>query len=494
MMNTLSTFVLLTSIAFLAGGEAAVRADAGVPAPIPSDQPSAAQKAQIARKYGMFCHFGMNTYTDVEWGNGKTPAGTFAPPAGFEEKIEGWVKTAHDAGMRYFLCITKHHDGFCLWDSKVTDYCTSNPEIKNHVDVVKAVAAACRKYNVAFAVYYSLWDRHEPSYSNPKAYKEFMLKQLTELMSNYGPVCELWLDGSWDRPAKDWYLDEVYATVKRLQPDCQISSNWTIGAPDNINATVHPAQQKDGYPIRYFPSDFRLGDPDLPVTPDPKHFVHDGKSYYMPFESTVTVSAQNHWFAHPSDQKAKSAAQLEDFFYIATAQDNLLVLNIPPDKEGNLIPAQVASVMELAKRLNLGPGRQFPKAPVNLAIGATATASAIWSDPNDKNDYSAARAIDGNPGTRWASAKDTAAATLEVDFGKAVEFDRVVISEYAERVKSFAVEVWNGSKWSEVATGTDLGERKELRFPVAKASKVRLNIKQATDAPSIWEFKVLKPE
>jgi alpha-L-fucosidase len=222
--------------------------------------------------------------------------------------------------------------------------------------------------------------------------------------------------------------------------------------------------------------------------------VHDGKSYYLPFEATVTVSAQNRWFAHPSDQKAKSAAQLEDLFYAATAQDNLLVLNIPPDKEGNLTPAQVASVMELAKRLNLGPGKPFPKAPINLAIGTTATASATWSDPNDRNDYSAAQAIDGNPGTRWASAKGATAATLEVNLGKPVEFDRVVVSEYAERVKSFAVEVWNGTDWSEVASGTDLGERKEIRFPVTKASKVRLNIKQATDAPSIWEFKVLKPE
>jgi alpha-L-fucosidase len=329
--------------------------------PIPSEQPSAAQKVQIARKYGMFCHFGMNTYTDVEWGNGKTPAGTFAPPPGFEEKIDGWVKTAHDAGMRYFICVAKHQDGFCLWDSKATDYCTSNPEIKNHVDVVKAVAAACRKYNVAFAVYYFLSDRHEPSYSDPKAYKEFMLKQLRELMSNYGPVCELVLNGSVERQAKDWYLDEVYATVKRLQPDCQISTDWTIGDPNNIKAAVLPAQQKDGDPIRYFPSDFRASSSNLPATPDPKHFVHDGKSYYMPFEATLPVSTQNHWFAHSGDQSAKSAAQLEDLFYAATAQDNLLVLNIPADKEGNLIPAQVASVMELAKRLNLGPGKPFPR-------------------------------------------------------------------------------------------------------------------------------------
>lgn len=331
--------------------------------PVPSEAPSTAQRAQIERKYGMFCHFGINTYAGEEWTDGTVKPGVYAPPADLEQKIDTWVKTARDAGMRYFLCITKHHDGFCMWDSDTTRYDVANPEVKNQLDVVKAVSEACKRHGIGFAVYYSLWDRHEPTYADPEKYVEFMKKQLTELMSRYGPVCELWLDGGWVRPADQWRIAEVYSTVKKLQPDCLVSTNWTIGLPGQPDAhNITPDKQSVDAPIRYFPSDFRLSDPYLPVVPDPKHFTHDGKRYYLPFESTVTVSGANRWFAHPDDKGAKSVDALERVFRIATAQDNLLVLNVPPGRDGNLVPAQVEAILGLAKKLDLGPGKPFPKA------------------------------------------------------------------------------------------------------------------------------------
>jgi len=463
--------------------------------PVPSDEPSPAQKAQIERKYGMFCHFGINTYANEEWTDGTLKPSVYDPPADLEQKIDGWVKTAHDAGMRYFLCITKHHDGFCLWDSAQTTYDVGNPEVKNHLDVVKAVSQACRKYGIGFAVYYSLWDRHEPAFADPVKYTAFAKTQLTELMKNYGPVCELWMDGSWVRPADQWHLDEIYDTVKKLQPDCQISTNWTIGVPGKPDThNVTPDKQKDGYPVRYFPSDFRLSDPYLPVVPDPKHFTHNGKSYYMPFEATVTVSAQSHWFAHIGDTNAKSVDQLQEVFETATAQNNLMVFNIPPDRDGNLVPSQVEAIMELGKRLDLGPDKPFPKPRVNRAIGAKATASATWNDPKDPNDYSAAMAVDGNPSTRWACGPaGTTSASFELELAKPSEFDRVVVSEYADRTQRFSLEVGNGKVWKTVATGTTLGARKEIKFAPVKASQVRLKIEKSADAPSIAEFKVLGP-
>ena len=226
---------------------------------------------------------------------------------------------------------------------------------------MKAVADACRKYGIGFAVYYSAWDRHEASYVNPVKYTQYMKAQLTELLTNYGPVCEVWFDGSWDRKAQDWQMAQIYDHIKRLQPDCQVTMNWTIGHPDRPDCTVRPAQQRNGYPIRYFPCDFRIGDPDLPVANDPKHFGHDGKSYYMPYEATVTVSKRDHWFGFAGDEGAKSVAALEEIFWRATAQDNLLVFNIPPDKNGDLIPSQVKAVQELAQRLNLGANKPFPQ-------------------------------------------------------------------------------------------------------------------------------------
>lgn len=330
--------------------------------PVPSNTPNPHQQTQIDRVYGMFCHFGINTYAGHEWTDGTVPPEVYAPPADIAERADQWVKTARDAGMRYFLCITKHHDGFCLWDSAATRYDIGNPRAGNHTDIVRAVSDACKKYGIAFAIYYSSWDRHEPSFADPVQYKEYMKKQLTELLTNYGPVAEVWLDGAWVRPAKDWHQPEIYAHIKNLQPQCQVTVNWTIGKPGDPDFHfVKPEDQREGYPIRYFPSDFRIGDPYLPGANDPKLFTHEGKSYYMPFESTVTVAKNNHWFGFAGDQGAKSVDELEEAFWQATANDNLLVLNIPPDKAGNLIPSQVRAVTELATRLGLGPGKPFPK-------------------------------------------------------------------------------------------------------------------------------------
>ena len=467
---------------------------------IPSAEPSVGQQAQIARKYGMFCHFGINTYANQEWTDGSLPPETYAPPADLDRKIDTWVKTAHDAGMRYFLCITKHHDGFCLWDTKDTGYCAFNPAVKHHIDVVREVSNACKKYGIGFAVYYSLWDRnwdrtHADLYKKDhaaadKAYVDYMVGQLRELMTQYGPVTELWLDGSWAKDAPEWELDRVYDVVKRNQPLCQVGVNWTINSPDNPpHFRLLPADQKDGYPFRYFPSDFRLLDPRLPGCPDPKHFTHNGKSYYLPFEATVTASARDLWFYHANDPHAKSPDQLEDVFETATAQDNMLVLNIPPDREGNLVPEQVASVMELAKRLGIeGGGKPFPKPFVNLCFGAKAETSATWNDPNDPDGYSASKAIDGNPGTRWACAAGVTAATLDIDFGKPVQFNRIDIEEFLSRTKSFDLEIPDPNGWKVIYTGTEIGNRKDIQVNETTASKLRLNIKQASEPPSIFEI------
>lgn len=173
--------------------------------------------------------------------------------------------------MRSIVLTTKHHDGFCLWDSKYTDHDIANPAIEHKVDIVKAVSDACQKEGIAFSVYYSLWDRHEPCYQDEdkKVYIQYMKNQLQELMTGYGPVHELWFDGAWDRKTEDWHLQEVYDFVKSMQPDCQISTNWTIGK--------RPVDMQEGDSIIYFPSDFRLWDPFLPVLMILK-FIHTAVS------------------------------------------------------------------------------------------------------------------------------------------------------------------------------------------------------------------------
>lgn len=158
----------------------------------PSLAPNEGQLAQINRKFGMFLHFGINTFNNTEWSDGKLPIESYRP-TGID--ADSWVKTAYAAGMNYVILITKHHDGFCLWDTHTTAYSVNYSP--NKTDVVKAVSEACQKYGIKLGLYYSLWDRHKKCYKNDEQYVQYMEKQLTELMDGrYGEVVELWFDGA----------------------------------------------------------------------------------------------------------------------------------------------------------------------------------------------------------------------------------------------------------------------------------------------------------
>ncbi len=454
-------------------------------APAPSSAPSATQQAQIHRKYGMFCHFSINTFANQEWTDGSLPATTFAPTA---VDADQWVLTAKAAGMRYLLLTTKHHDGFCLWDSAWTTYDVASSAVPS-MDVVQLVSDACARHGIRFAIYYSLWDRHESSYSNPAAYVIYMKRQLTELMSRYGPVAEIWLDGGWERPSADWNIPELYHVVKTLQPECQFTVNWTIGLPSNADASnVQPTQQETGYPIRYFPSDFRTADPYMPKFPDPKVFTHKGNNYYFPLEATVTTNVDNHWFFNTGSAGTKSLSFLENTFNTATAQNNLLVLNAAPNRDGVIPPESVTVLTQLAHRLGLEADRPHP---VNLTNAATITAKSTWADAG----YEPAKACDEDPNTRWSAAAGDLAPWLQIDFGASTRFDRVIVNEYGEsgiyRCSSFNLQAWNGSSWEIIHTGSTLGESLRIDLPAPVTSeKLRLQILSSTSPVSIWMLKV----
>lgn len=320
--------------------------------PQPSVQPSRAQQEQIARKYGMFIHFGINTFHDEEWTDGSKPASSYAPSA---IDAEQWIRTAKEAGMKYVILIAKHHDGFCLWDSRYTEYDVASSG--NPTNVIEAVAKACRKYDIGLGLYYSLWDRKANAdvedWKKDEAYNQYMLNQLTELMDivdDYTKVVEFWFDGGWVKQNYRWPVMDIYRTIKQRMPECQVGVNWTIGAPENADKhPVLPQEQKEGYPIRYFPSDFRLGDPYLPTDNDPKIFVHNGRQYYMPWESTVCISKR--WFYNTTDNEFKSVDELEKLFCQSTKNDNILILNCPPNRDGKLRDQDVSILKALYKRI-----------------------------------------------------------------------------------------------------------------------------------------------
>lgn len=186
----------------------------------------------VDRRYGMFIHFGINTYSGNEWTDVTLKPEIYNPT---QLDTDQWAKTAKDAGISYVILITKHHEGFCLWDSPQTEYDVGASPVKTNV--VKAMAESCKKHGIKLGLYYSLWDRNwgdgvmrssksKLTEAQSTAYVKYMKSQLSELLTDNGEICELWFDGGWILPREDWKIEEVYAHVKALQSQCLVY--WTV--------------------------------------------------------------------------------------------------------------------------------------------------------------------------------------------------------------------------------------------------------------------------
>lgn len=448
----------------------------------PATSPSPAMARFIASsRFGLFMHFGMNTFDDTELGDGNAPASLYAPTT---IDAEGWVRTAREGGIDHLLLVCKHHDGFCLWPTTNTDYTVARSG--NPTDVVRAVSDACRRQGVRFGVYYSLWDRrwdnlhqcgeHTNWVYTPQQdaeYLSYMSQHLRELLSNYGEVVELWFDGAWAKPTEQWPLDKVYDLIKRLQPSCQVGFNSTM---------------LDSSQIRFFPSDFRLQDPYLPAYPDPKLGTWKGRSYYLPWETTLPVN--QHWFWHADDAKLRSLDELETIYYRAVGQGNALVLNSPADRNGVMRADNAARLAELRARLSLRPGGA-PAHPVNLSPAARASATG-----EQGVDFAAARATSDNPDARWVGNAGAASWGLRQDFDTPTRVDSVVLREYADgtvpaapyRIEAFVLEALVDGAWRTLATGGALGVSFRFDAGGLRMSALQVRITRASGVPSLTAF------
>ncbi|HOB64034.1 MAG: alpha-L-fucosidase [Clostridiales bacterium] len=323
---------------------------------LPSDRPNEVQQRFIDLKYGMFVHFGINTFINKGWSNGKVSPLLYLPT---EIDTDGWAQNAHRAGFNYILFTAKHHDGFCMWDTKYSDYgVKSSP---NKTDVVKALAESCKKFGIKLGFYYSLWDRHEPTYKDHEKYVGYMLNQMEELMDGrYGEIAELWLDGSWVKKSALWGLERIYKKVRELQPYCAIGVNHTIGRPGSKGLSrfpYTPAHCKRGYPMRHFPSDFRARDPlfPLPGDRDNKIYSHDGKEYYLPYEADISVRNFNNWFwntGYPKDKLVPIDFIVEKYRQL-TEQGNVFVVNVAPNIHGKQEEGDIEHLIKAAKVLGI---------------------------------------------------------------------------------------------------------------------------------------------
>lgn len=431
---------------------------------IPSTQANPTQMAMAERGYGMFIHFGVNTFGETEWSDGSILVEAYTPTL---LDCDQWVRVAHDAGFRYVLLTVKHHDGFCLWNSRFTDYDVASSPVKT--DVMAEVAKAYKKYGLQFAIYYSLWDRKEPSYKdkNPEIYIDYMCNQLTELLTNYGQICELWFDGGWDRKVEDWHLDRVYKHVKKIQPLCAVGVNHTIELKEGSRKFALPDSMivDNKCYFQYFPSDFRLWDPKVAHEEDKKQYIHQGKSYYVPFEHTICISKTWAWFNKCEPQPTRDLDELEELFYWCTDKQNTLVVNIPPDSTGRIRDHEANAIIELGRRLGIQQGKTLSRNGVFHSLNAPAKASSVHEGNTDL--YGASYAVDGGMQTSWVTADTTASLTIELDPMKS--FNKVTIFEYQDEhyaadgftctrtnsIESYLIDIYWQNEWKNIYVGDE---------------------------------------
>lgn len=447
----------------------------------------------ISRGYGMFIHFGINTFNQAEWSYGKLPVSSYNPTA---LDCDQWIRAAKEVGFRHVVLTTKHVDGFCLWDSKLTEYDVAASPVKT--DVVGEVSKACAKYGVKLGLYYSLWDAHEPSQANdmPK-YVEYMKGQLTELLSNYGPVCELWFDAPWaTKDDASWKYPEVRALIGRLQPACAVTVNHTVSMPDDPRKPCVPEDFTEGGKLRFWPVDFRAKDPDLVRADDPKHYTNPAsEKVYLPFEHTVCVSAMANWFQKKEIRPAREPDELEALYHWCTANDNVLLLNVPPDQTGRLRENEIEAVLGTADLLGIRGGKSpLPTAPKNQALGVKAEADSVRGPGHEAD-----KAVDTRlEGTCWTAAATPASITLSPE--KPFRFNRIVLHEAFDvhklgdgfsqerrfRVTKFRIDALQGGEWKTIREGAGIGAAKTLRFDsMQTADKIRLRILDATGPAGI---------
>jgi alpha-L-fucosidase len=451
----------------------------------------------------MFIHFGVNTFADLEWSDGKIPSSKYNPT---ELDCDQWARVAKEAGFKYVLLTVKHHDGFCLWDSKYTDYDVASSPIKT--DVVKSLSIACRKYGIKFAIYYSLWDRHEATYTNPDTnlYCDYMKKQLTELLTNYGEVSELWFDGGWDSPVARWKLDELYKLVKKIQPYCAVGVNHTIVYEEGKRDAVLPDYMtKDNkYYFQYFPSDFRLWDPMIPSMNDKKQYLHQGKSYYLPFETTICLSKQWAWFAKSIPSVPRSVDELEELYHWCTLNNNTMLLDVPPAPNGRIRESDANQIIALGRRLKSERVNQKSEYSRPISLRAEVEVSSTYL--SDKNEFVGSNAVDGGMQTRWATSDDDKNPYLIVHLDSSKSFNKISIFEYQDRVslhpgdyfsmsrksriQQYSIDIWKNNRWESIYVDDEsMGDCKVIRFPKSyQTSKIRLRVMKFSAPPSIKEF------
>jgi alpha-L-fucosidase len=430
-------------------------------------------------EYYAFIHYSLNTYTDQSWGYGNEDINLFNP-----EKLDcrQWARICKEAGMKGIILTAKHHSGFCLWPSQYTEYSVKNAPWKNGKgDVVREMADACKEYGLKLGIYVSPWDRNHPDYGKPE-YITYFRNQIKELLTNYGPIFEIWFDGANGgtgyyggadenrRIDRTTYYDwkNTYKMIRELQPDIVI---WNDGGD---RGDLRWVGTESGYVGE---TNWSLLNGTGEVEWAMLHHGLESGDSWVPAE--VNTSIRPEWFYHPSeDNKVKTVPHLMETYYNSIGRNGTLLLNFPIMPNGLIHENDEKAALEFAATVKAS----FAE---NLAENQKTTASNVRGDAKQ---FGTENLIDNNKDTYWATDDSVTTPSLIIEFGKPTLFNRFMVQEYirlGQRVKSFSVEAFTDGSWKEVVKGTTIGYKRILRFPGVVATKVRFSITDSKASPVI---------
>jgi len=440
-----------------------------------------------------FLHFTVNTFTDREWGLGDEKESVFNPTDFDADQI---VSTIAKHGFKGAILTCKHHDGFCLWPSKYTEHSVKNSPWKNGKgDVVKEISAACKKYGIKFGIYLSPWDRNSALYGKPE-YITYYRNQLKELLTNYGDIFEVWLDGANGGTGyygganekreidRNTYYDwkNTFAIIRKLQPNAVIFSD--IG-PDVRWCGNESGFVKDSCWAAYTPHGPNGDLPGIGYT-----IGEEGETgtlngeVWIPAE--VDVSIRPGWFYHQSeDTKVRSLKSLKEIYFKSVGNGACWNLNLPPDRTGQINAHDIKALDSLQDYLT----KSFS---IDLLQGAKAKAS---ETRGTLKKYAASNVLSNNKNLYWAVNDNTTTASLTFQLKEPSTFNCMEIKEFiplGQRIQSFTIEIENDGKWIRVFKGSTVGSKKLAKFDDITASKVRLTFSNALACPVIESVKLYK--
>ena len=442
--------------------------------------PSKAQLDYHKEELAAFIHYGMNTYTNSEWGHGNEDPKNFNPT---NLDTDQWIRTLKETGFKRTIMVVKHHDGFVIYPSKYTNHTVAaSPWKDGKGDLLEEISKSATKYDMNMGVYLSPWDVNSPKYkvATQKEYNEYYLNQLKEILSNpkygnKGKFIEVWMDGARGSGAQKvtYTFDEWFKYIKEAEGDIAIFSaeptsvRW-IGnergiAGDPVWHKVKKANITENVKNEYL----NHGDP-------------DGDMYSV---GEADVSIRSGWFYH-DNQQPKSLKELMDIYFKSVGRGTPLLLNIPPNKEGKFADADVARLKEFKATLDQMYATDFAK-------GTTVTASST----RQNHLYKTSHLTDGKDDTSWALSNDATTGSFTVDLGQKRRFDVVELKEdiaKGQRISGFKIEVEINGRWVPYGEGSTVGYRRLIQSQPVEAQKIRVTITGSQATPILTNFSVYK--